>query len=435
MPWNLLITIIIIMVGLSGCVNKQMQVEQNATVSSETKSEVEEQNVSQLSESTLFMASVLALQNSEPESAKKYLDALYRNTGKEIYLYQLTQLLTQTGQGDEAIAILQEKLKSSPQNIEIKRSIVTLMLSGNRLQEARPLALEIAKATGKSYDYDLSATIAIYMKDYKTALNELKLAYGIEHDEMILDKMASLMFIQMNMKSEALALYETHVRLYGYSKYMAERMVLAYEQMGKRDEAIAIYKKLYTKFNNQDALKRIVELYLADYKVDDLIAFLQKTNADDEVLLEAYKYKKDFVMASRTAMKIYTKTKDTKFLGQSAIYKFEANSKKSKGLIKETIDKLTMALKDKRDDVFENYLGYLLIDYDIDSAKGVEYVRKALEKDPKSPFYLDSLAWGLYKQKKYKEAFDAMKQAYDGAKDDPTVKEHYDAIKKCVEKQ
>ena len=78
------------MVGLSGCVNKQMQVEQNATVSSETKSEVEEQNVSQLSESTLFMASVLALQNSEPESAKKYLDALYRNTGKEIYLYQLT---------------------------------------------------------------------------------------------------------------------------------------------------------------------------------------------------------------------------------------------------------------------------------------------------------------------------------------------------------
>jgi len=311
---------------------------------------------------------------------------------------------------------------------------VTLLLASGELQKAKELALTLAQTTKSPHDYDLSATISIYLHDYSTAIKELKIAYEISPDETILDKMASLLFIQMDKKDEAISLYETHSRLYGYSKFICKRMVLAYEQVGRYDDAIEIYKILYTKFGDQDALSRIVEIYLSNYKINDLIAFLQKTKADDAILLEAYKYKKDFVMASRTAMKIYKKTKDPKFLGQSAIYKFEANSHKSPALIKEVVEKLTLALKNNSDDIFENYLGYLLIDYNIDIDKGVDYVKKALVKDPKSPFYLDSLAWGQYKQKKCKEAFETIKLALDGAKDDPTVKEHYDLIKKCVEK-
>lgn len=437
MSRNLLISLIVASM-FAGCVQKDIVLETNTTVQSTLKAQennvTETVKIEDASEDTLFMASVLALQNSDFESAEEYLSELYKKTGQEVYLYQLTQLLMQTGNPQKAIVMLEEKLKQTPQNLELKKSLVTLMLSNKMLKEAKVLARQIATHTGLVQDYDLSATIAIYIEDYQQALSELKIAYSISHDESILDKMATVLFVNLNKKDEALSLYETHVRLYGYTKYIAQRMVLAYEQVGNRDAAIVVYKKLYTKFNDQNALKRVIELLLADYKVDDLILFLKKTNADDAVLLEAYKYKKDFDMASKIAMKIYKKSKNPKYLGQSAIYKFESIPTKNRALIHETIQKLTLALKDSSDDVFENYLGYMLIDYDIDVAKGIDYIKRALVKDPKSPFYLDSLAWGLYKQKKCKEAFENIKPALEGAKDDPTVIEHYNAIKKCMEK-
>ena len=48
---------------------------------------------------------------------------------------------------------------------------------------------------------------------------------------------------------------------------------------------------------------------------------------------------------------------------------------------------------------FLNFLGYLLIDYDIDVKEGVGHIKKALEISPLNPAYLDSLAWGYYKLK------------------------------------
>jgi len=81
-----------------------------------------------------------------------------------------------------------------------------------------------------------------------------------------------------------------------------------------------------------------------------------------------------------------------------------------------------------------NYYGYLLIDHDIDVEKGIVLVQRALELEPNSPFYLDSLAWGLYKQGKCFEANEIMKffgeQIYE-----EEVLEHIEAIKKCLKEK
>ena len=436
MPWNLLISIFALFV-FGGCAThpeivQSTQTHEKATVEQEVQPIIDIDN---MSEDSLFMASVLALQNSQTELASRYLEQLYKTTKKEIYLYQLTQLLSQSGKNAEALAYLEDKSKTDPENTELKRSIITLLLINNETDKAKQLASQIAQKTKLASDYDLSASILIHLQDYAEAEKELKIAYSLSPDESILDKLATIEFVNLDKKQEAIALYETHIKLYGCSRFICQRLLLAYEQLGLNSEAIAIYKKLYTKFNDQDAIRRVVELYLAEYKVDELIEFLQNTKADNIILLEAYKYKKDYVMASRTAMVIYNKTKDPKFLAQSAVYKFEANRVKSPRVIKDVVQKLTTALYSYSDDLFVNYLGYILIDYNVDIDKGVSYIKKALAKDPKSPFYLDSLAWGQYKQKRYKEAYENIKIALDGAKDDPTVKEHYDEIKKYLDKK
>jgi tetratricopeptide (TPR) repeat protein len=64
-------------------------------------------------------------------------------------------------------------------------------------------------------------------------------------------------------------------------------------------------------------------------------------------------------------------------------------------------------------------LGSFLIDNDINVEEGMEYIHKALDlskesKRPDPPGILSGLGWGYYKQGKYIEALQALKQAKEG---------------------
>ena len=47
---------------------------------------------------------------------------------------------------------------------------------------------------------------------------------------------------------------------------------------------------------------------------------------------------------------------------------------------------------------------YEVITNDVDPEAGIGYVKAALQQEPASPFYLDSLAWGYYKLGRCSEA-------------------------------
>jgi len=88
------------------------------------------------------------------------------------------------------------------------------------------------------------------------------------------------------------------------------------------------------------------------------------------------------------------------------------------------------------DPLYLNYLGYLMIDHDLNITEGMGYVRKALEKQPGSPFYIDSLAWGNYKLGECTEALRLMKQVESMiGTEEEEVKEHLKAIEKCKTKE
>lgn len=83
--------------------------------------------------------------------------------------------------------------------------------------------------------------------------------------------------------------------------------------------------------------------------------------------------------------------------------------------------------------MYLNYLGYLLIDHEIDVKKGMLYIKQVLKLEPDSAFYLDSLAWGHYKLGECKKAKKIMQKVLtlEGG-DNEEVLEHVDAINKCL---
>ena len=75
-----------------------------------------------------------------------------------------------------------------------------------------------------------------------------------------------------------------------------------------------------------------------------------------------------------------------------------------------------------------NYLGYSMAEEGRNLDKALDMIRTALAKEPDNPFFLDSLAWTLYKLERYQEALAAMDRAMGHQIKDAVIWEHYGDI-------
>jgi tetratricopeptide (TPR) repeat protein len=92
---------------------------------------------------------------------------------------------------------------------------------------------------------------------------------------------------------------------------------------------------------------------------------------------------------------------------------------------KEAVDYYEKALQmDENNATAMNSLGYVLVDANIDIARGIRFCRKAVEKSPQNAAYLDSLGWGYYKSGDYQEARVWLRRAFDLAPHHPVVRAH-----------
>jgi tetratricopeptide (TPR) repeat protein len=76
-----------------------------------------------------------------------------------------------------------------------------------------------------------------------------------------------------------------------------------------------------------------------------------------------------------------------------------------------------------------NGYAWILIDKDIDIDEGVERVKKALVLSPDDPNYEDTLAWGLYKRGRYKEALELLQKAANRVPDNEEITQHLAEVK------
>jgi Flp pilus assembly protein TadD len=72
-----------------------------------------------------------------------------------------------------------------------------------------------------------------------------------------------------------------------------------------------------------------------------------------------------------------------------------------------------------------NSMGFILVDADIDIMRGLRLCRKAVDKNPQSPAYLDSLGWAYYKSGEQVEARTWLRRALELAPRDNEIREHF----------
>jgi len=200
------------------------------------------------------------------------------------------------------------------------------------------------------------------------------------------------------------------------------------------DGVLETYKILYEKDKQEKYLQKIIEAYVYKNDMDGAISFLEKHKVGDKTLYELYKSKKYFKKALKLTDKLYKRENDAKWLAEKAVLTFEnAVDKNDKKMIDKVVAYFEKAISLGVDDsIYLNYYGYTLIDKEIDIKKGMKIISDALLQQPDNTYYLDSLAWGYYKENSCEKAYDMMKKVVDReGLEEPEIIEHWNFIKKC----
>ncbi len=370
------------------------------------------------------------------KTAAKLFNDLYEKSSKKEYLYRYLQDLIAIKEYNTVVEKVDEITKGSMQDPELVRLKIIALLESNRLQEAKNVSISLARLTQAPKDYLLVSDVYTKNKEYDLAIKYLDGAYMKEYNEDILDKMAVILYVNLHRRKDAIADLESHARIHGCSKKICNRLLSFYSNENNIDGLLSVYKRLYAKEKSEDIATKIIQIYSYKREYVKLIDFLEENHVDDKLLLQLYVTGKDYKQASKLAFKLYKKNSDVAYLGQSAIYKYEAqNGKVPKKVLYNVIANLRNVVKTNKETLYMNYLGYILIDHNVNIKEGMRYIREVLKKQPNSAYYLDSLAWGYYKLGQCYTAQRIMRKVVklEGGRA-PEVLEHVKRIDRCVQK-
>ncbi|MDR0315280.1 MAG: tetratricopeptide repeat protein [Treponema sp.] len=75
-----------------------------------------------------------------------------------------------------------------------------------------------------------------------------------------------------------------------------------------------------------------------------------------------------------------------------------------------------------------NGIGYILADTKMDILRGLRFCRRAVDRKPENPAYLDSMGWAYYRNGELNEARTWLRRAMDIAPDAAEIREHFKAV-------
>lgn len=358
---------------------------------------------------------------------------LYEKSLKPEYAFERFRRLYELKQYHLAQNEIEGYLKGSPLNTGLLRYYVYVLNYQKKYAKAKEIAFKLLNLTKSEQDYSLLAGLYIQEGHFATAVKYLESAYNIAYDETILTNLTELMYYKLGKKKDAISYLETHSYMHGCTEKICGRLASLYADMDDTHGQISTYKRLYAETKDKKYAKFIIKAYAYNKETYKLVSFLEKSGFDDELLLRLYFNQKEFAKSIGLSNRLYMKTKKPIYQAQYAISLYEGSKKHSKKLLNKVFKNLKESLEVRPDAMYYNYLGYLLIDHDINVSQGIGYVSKALALESDSGFYMDSLAWGYYKEGKCSEALALIKKAKKIlGKDNTEISKHYKKIQHCT---
>jgi len=370
-----------------------------------------------ISEDSLIIQGLLFNEYRAYDNSRRVFAKLYDDTGAKEYLFrEMTASLLSGKYISNSIKRLKLWDEKHPDTLEVKRLLIPLYLTNKQIKEAKREAEYLIERSTEAKDLDLASNPYLYSGEFKKALELLDKAYKKTSNEDVLLRMTVVMDEYTNERKKAIQLLETHRRMnIVNSNQLFFKLLSLYIKENDIEGVLETYRILYEKDKQEKYLQKIIEAYIYKNDMDGAISFLEKHKVGDKTLYELYKSKKYFNKALKLTDKLYKKENDARWLAEKAVLTFEnAVDKNDKKMIDKVVAYFDKAISLGVDDsIYLNYYGYTLIDKEIDIKKGMKIISDALLQQPDNTYYLDSLAWGYYKENKCEKAYKMMKKVVD----------------------
>ena len=328
-----------------------------------------------------------------------------------------------------------ENLDKYPkENETYYRYAVISLLALDKTDNALKLANKLIKKYNNSTNYDLIGRVYYAKGDYVKSAQYFESAYATNKQAITLVPLANVLYTYLNQKKKAISYLETFIRLNGCKRIVCDTLISYYREQQNIDGMISILSMSIKEKSKVKDLKFNTTLLVNILEKKDAslaIKFLEKSKLDNTRLLTLY----DKFGLNKKALKLvrlmYEKTKSKDLLGAIAIFEYQTAKNKQK-VMKHVIANFEKVMKTTKNVNYKNYYGYLLIDHNIDIKKGIKLVQEALKVSKNNIAYIDSLAWGYYKDEDCKNAYKYMKQVVDQVGlDNKEIKLHWEKIKRC----
>lgn len=421
-----------------GCSNKTVEIENNNIKETEKIGFVEVKTKSFELENQYI---ILAL---ETENQKLYYDArdfyflLFERTNNYEYFTKYLTMLTQIKDYELVRSqVLKYYLNNIKQEELILRLYTFALFKLDIQKEAVDNGEKLIKLFPNDINYELLGSIYLDQKNSLKAYEFFEKAFEMNKSVNTFFNLTNILYYNLSKKEEAINKIEQYILLNGHDFNLSIQLLAFYEKEQKIEKIVPFLKEMYNEYKSNNEImslnktKILLVKYLAKDSVSTAIDFLEQNKEEDEVLLSLYKITNQPQKIYDLLEVLYLKSNNIDYLAQQAIIQFEMSEDKKK-VLNEVVMKFDRVLYNSDNHIYQNYLAYILIDYDLNVRRGVSLVKKALEKDPKNIAFLDTLAWGEYKLKNCKEAFNQMKKVIDEVGlDDEEIRTHWQKIKEC----
>jgi len=387
-------------------------------------------------EDVLIVEGYNALDNQDLKEARESFLEAYYLSGNRSYLKEIIGVLLL----EQEYILAKEKtlqyLEKYPKDEDMRQTLIGILSKEGDLKNALKEAMILLKNHRNVQNLDIISSVYLLQKKYQKSIEYLQQAYALEKNDLILDKLASTYFVFLNNKQKAIELYERHIQKYGVSPMIGEKLAMIYLQDKAYKKAARVYEKLFKATGEQNYAKNVLEIYFQFNNLTQAQSFLEKNSSihlADEILLEIYRHKKDYQKSIEVLDRIYKQTHNVDFLALKAMMIYEsAKNRNDKKMLESVVEDLKIVSNKLDDALYWNYLGYLMIDHNLDIKEGMQYVTKALQKEPQNVYYLDSLAWGYYQLKDCINARLTMEKIpLEEIQKEKEIKDHFEVIRQC----
>ena len=383
-----------------------------------------------IDEDSLILKALDLVDNNDYKSALEVYKNLFDATKKKEYLREIVHMSFQLNRLDDVIKYANIYEKDNKNDLKIKKILTSAYFNSNKIDMAIKYAKEIVDLEDTAENNKYLSTLFFIKNDFNESRIYALKAYEIQKDADLL-----MLIVSIDMENKNFAQSVPLIKDF-YKNTIEEQFALILNSYALKYKLIPEVRDLYMQYLEKNNVKEnalnLARIHILNNEINKAIEISQKYKFDRNFMIDLYLIAKDYDRAYDEANKAFEENKDNSYLGILAIIEFE-RAKNKKEVLDSVIAKFKKAIDFKPNHILYNYLGYLLIDFDIDVDDGMKYVNLALKYEPNNSAYIDSLAWGFYKKKDCIKAKAQMdKIPADDIKDD--IKEHIKIIEQCLSK-